>query len=268
MITFKDIINEDRSEQVWEIPPYKAIEKYCKIDQKDLLKRTPIYRATGGSSPAKLIIYNKENLKKTRDSKDNHEFYFTFIRESKYWKGYPKRENSIICTTSKFYMNKFQKNYSLSSYKYQIIPENNTTIAVCPLSDIIYAFGTKIFKNNSPGKNANLKQLDTFLLNYCECEDSDDLNTIKNKINKRFKIYEDSFKDEHKNKFVMTAYNDVFHYVDKYYYNKEKFKSFADCFEYCLSPELNGFELIKYDNNFKIGNKEVWFSNTALGIKL
>lgn len=89
----------------------------------------PIYR--GLYQDSKYLYVNP--IEYVRPSQNTNNIYTTIIDNSPYWKEYPKRSKSIICTT----------NYNISeSYGdvYRVIPFNNSKWGICQYSDIWTSF--------------------------------------------------------------------------------------------------------------------------------
>jgi hypothetical protein len=90
------ILQEDRSKQLDEQEAFSLIDKHCKEAVKTYFDGIRIYR---GARNKKDYLYI-DPKKFIRKSKDNDNYYTLINDNADCWKGYPKRSQSIICTTS------------------------------------------------------------------------------------------------------------------------------------------------------------------------
>ena len=90
--------------------------------------RTPIWRGTGRNK-AEIMMLDPSTG--TRRSENTTNYYTMLMDNSPYMKGFPKRSNSLICTTRR----KVAESYG-NGKAYAIFPYNGTKIAICPGSDL------------------------------------------------------------------------------------------------------------------------------------
>lgn len=90
----------------------------------------PIYRGTDLSFDY-ILINPSERTRKSANARFN--IYTTLIDNSPYWKEYPKRSKSLICT--------LDKNKAINyGYNYRVIPFDNSKWGICENSDIWFSF--------------------------------------------------------------------------------------------------------------------------------
>jgi len=90
------ILQEGRSKQLDKQEAFSLIDKHCKEAVKAYFDGKRIYR---GARNKKDYLYI-DPKKFIRKSKDNDNYYTLINDNADCWKGYPKRSQSIICTTS------------------------------------------------------------------------------------------------------------------------------------------------------------------------
>ena len=91
------------------------------------LLRTPLWRGIDNHSSSVIHIKPQTGLRKS-ETTSNH--YTELLVNSPYYKGWPKRDRSAICSTSKFTSSGF------GPAVYAVFPFNGVKIAVCPYDDI------------------------------------------------------------------------------------------------------------------------------------
>lgn len=136
----KTPVNSNKElKQLLETDYAAAYEKY--LDNK------AIFRGVRKGVPKHIGNYAilKPGLKTAEDTKNNlYTRLFSGILPS--WKGYPPRNRSFICTTNTAIAYEFtSKRPTLNEWKnniYVVFPKNGADIAICPTSDIWWAFST------------------------------------------------------------------------------------------------------------------------------
>jgi hypothetical protein len=238
MITFKNILQEytngRRSKPIESIIDSK---KYVGYDLKDMKKASSIYR-TIGLSDNLSDYYFIQPSQYERESANTANFYTLLIDNSKYWAKYPKRSKSIICLVEK-------RDTNFLKDEYRIYPKLNARIGVCPDSDFWYSFKVGLEKIGSLFENGTIY-----------------MNEFNQFLNLEFKIKRD---DSYYN-----IVNKINNYIlsDRQKKSISKFKTLYEYIDYCLSPKLNGFQLMKYNDNFKIkGSKEIWTDADSLLVR-
>jgi hypothetical protein len=123
------ILQESRSKQLDKQEAFSLIDKHCKDAVKAYFDGKRIYR---GMHNKKDYLYI-DPKKFVRKSKNNANYYTLINDNADCWKGYPKRSQSIICSTS---VNDVQ------SYgnPYIVFPYDGAKIGVAPAYDYWYSF--------------------------------------------------------------------------------------------------------------------------------
>ena len=93
------------------------------------LVKYPIWRGMSNHLPAELLTLDPSTGK--RESQNTSNFYTELLDHSPYMEGWPKRSESIICTSNKNYADDFG-----GGNLYAIFPYNETKIAICPGHDM------------------------------------------------------------------------------------------------------------------------------------
>lgn len=86
----------------------------------------PLFRGSRGTNTNMLILDPSKGIRKSISLGNQ---YTLLMDNSPYFKNYPKRANSLICTTSQATANDYGKTFL-------VFPVDNTVIGVCPESDI------------------------------------------------------------------------------------------------------------------------------------
>ncbi len=129
------LINENRSKEIDIDYAKKWIEKNASKSFEKAIMGNKIYRGVSGLIGDSYYIDPKKS--KPRQSAYVGSNYYTLMLDNfPSWKKYPKRSQSLICTTN------FEKakNYSSSGNPYIVIIKNNSKIGVCPTDDIFFSF--------------------------------------------------------------------------------------------------------------------------------
>lgn len=169
------------------------------------------------------------------------------------WTDYPKRSESIILSTSATTASRFGICYS-------VFPEKNSSLAICPDTDIWYSFRKSFYIMGLAGKNSSnfnnvIKDI-THLING-EYYTGNDwhflLDTLKN-------IPEYSG-------FQKGLCHESNIFLQKYH---ESGMKILDFLEHIFDPKTNGFNLVEWPSEFDIKNNndnEVWTSCECLLIR-
>jgi hypothetical protein len=240
MITFKNILQEydRRQDHRSKVLPNLNFEKYVGYNIGDIKNATSIYRGLNNKNNKYLFI---QPSKFERKSANTLNFYTILIDNSKYWKEYPKRSKSICCTNNKSHVKYYFDNI------YRVYPKIGARIGVCPAYDIFYSFekGLKILSNILHKKISDLSEFEDFL--YLET------HVYGNYSYKKMINNIDKYNLNDKQKLILLKYN---------------CKTLYEFIDYCLSPELNGFALLTYNDGFEVYNKEIWTDADSLMIKV
>ncbi len=207
-------------------------------DVKDKLKSIytkdeilPIFRGTHNCFDYSYVnpkLYN-------RRSANTSNYYTLFMDNSELWKEYPKRSQSLVCTTS------FNR-ADFTSNVYILIPlDKQTKFGICKKSDLWNSF--------------------TYLLSKVKTSnifDMDDFNSKFSSLNISDKSYEEMIKD------LSKIDNDTL--VDKFKLIDSKIFDLNDL----LDPIKNEFELKEYSNLKSITNqnREIWTDSDCILIHI
>lgn len=138
MISFKDFLAETAIVK-WKADPVevKKVIAYLNANCRDGLKAIStggiLFRGFRKDMKDSYVIM--DSSKAVRTSKDTNNLYQLMMEASEAFKGYPKRSNSFICTTSHIGAKRYGNVYAM-------IPFDGTKIAVVDSHDIFYIFFT------------------------------------------------------------------------------------------------------------------------------
>lgn len=250
MIKLSNIILEGRS----NIITSKYAVRLFKNDNPSGFAKSQIYRGMD-TDDNDMFHYIEPSLYSRRSAYTTSQlnYYTMLIDNLPSWKEYPKRTNSIICSTN---INKASKYGAV----FNIIPKEGAKIAVCPTSDIWYSFEfIKKFRADY--------QLDTF---------NDFLHTIVKRYmeihNKSINIYNYkklvtvlNYASDNKDKFEFQDFRDNY-LMDSCI--EHGYNNLLDYFnEYAFNPDINGFKLLEYNSKFKVNvGVEVWTESDSIMI--
>lgn len=222
---------------------------------------TPIYRGLRGDRYKengvlkKALTISPSNHKRFARNVDNH--YIEMIDNSEYWSEYPKRSESIICSFHK-------AKASIYGKVYRVIPlEENSNIAICPREDVFFSFPV-LFKNLSRLNGKRISAIDDFndWLSF-GFGIPDDENISKDFISNRINSIIDEMSETDIEDYDPEEFNDEIRNLSaKIVKNKLHFDDFYSQLEEWMSPEENGFRLIKYNrNSTKLGRMNEVYTN-------
>jgi len=253
-----NIINEDK---------YNEIFNLC-CSNVDLIKDTPIFRATGLEEDFYLI----DPRKMERKSANTKNYYTLMIDNSEKWKEYPKRKHSVICALNDSYMGNEFRVIPLTKYNdilkdYEIDLFGGSKWGVCPEYDIWNSFSglfANIFTDNDKlldDFNYDLSQLYTEINN--EPLNQLDFNIFKTQLQSIDSIKVKNIIDNRENDVYSSMYLSFFNFMSKMNFN------LYDMMDYIFDPIKNGFELKTYNqlksNHFH--NNEVWTDTPVLYVR-
>lgn len=262
-----------RSVEISESNFMRLYHKNCKFHDKN--KSIPLYRGTENNGEFVSI----DPRKSVRRSIESENVHVILMSEMDIWKKYPTYQNSVIGSTNE---------HSAAGYgiRYELIPYDNSLIALCPSGSIWDSLGG--FEDVS-----RIRMLENFLIliDY-EMESWEELKSdILNygirlddgvtidEGSKNFLLFYKYFKSmKWKGKDVLELPEktinseeelvDIFNSIDPH--------SLIKFIEWLFDPELLGFEIIKYDENY-IDNmtkfletnpiSQIWISNPCLMVR-
>jgi len=224
------LLKEDRSKPISKEEAEKIINTKCKAS----LKGTPIYRGKRRTSPFNFGIIDPK--KYVRTSADTLNYYTLLIDHIlPEWKNYPKRSQSIICSTSPEYA----KSYGSV---YMVYPFDGSKIGVCPRGDIWSSFET--FSG----------ELDTFNIDLKMLGEANDIK-LSETDPKLLKKQIQSLKRD-------VAYFNPYSKFFKEWVKNEKL-DLLDLIEKAFDPKKNGFKLVKAGDKIPF-DKEVWTDGKSI----
>jgi hypothetical protein len=233
MITFKNILQEydyeqeHRSEAVnvkWEADA--LIKKMTNNDLDKVKERTLLYRYSSNSDSI-LFIKPSQFERKSNWVGNIHNI---IIDNSKYWEGYPKRSKSVVFTDAKSIQYWSGRN---DDKRYNVIPMNNAKIVICPDEDFGRSFEIGLgMLGDLFDYSIDWIKIFNYYFSYRM-----DIDIYENISIEKLKEKFNSIKmDEQQRAFL--------HFT-------KGFKTLFEFVDYCLSPDLNGFKIVNYDDSFK-----------------
>ena len=247
-------LNESRSKEIKKIMFDKYLEQKCSSAVK---WKTEIYRGVypspgeyGYVSPSK----SKEDRKSPYATNNVYNLLFSNLPS---WSSYPKRNKSIICTTSKF--------VALDSYgvPHRIFPFNGAKIGVCPEDDIWNSF-KKLPMANLNEINVLVEKLAGQVgLEHSYDKSYSDLLKLFNIIDDHKINNKDRFLNDFEDRWSRTGQRYMLMLSQMGYFDKPELK-LIDLFNNVLSPLNNGFRLIVVGTVTLPSNVEVWTDSDSL----
>jgi hypothetical protein len=212
------------------------LKNHCNQFLKNNLNN-PIYRGSKNGY-GDIAIIDTTNSK--RISTDTRNYYTLLLDHNPYMRNYPKRSNSLICSTSK----------NISSYYgtlYCILPFNGCKIGIVPDNDIW-----------------------SVVINFDNPNNSDITLLRLNKVLQRWGISDQNYNslvNDLKSRDGIVALKELFAGDDKI--KNITPEQVLDYLNEKLKPENIGFELKDTSSFITLDypDKEVWFSGKCLAIK-
>jgi len=226
-----------------------------------LNKESAIYRGIkhkdGRKKPQDVYIIDPSEHNRVSIDTDNT--YTLIIDNSEYWKDYPKRSESVICSTNLKYAQSFGE-------VYRVIPiKENTLFGKCEEDDIFQCFWQLKYIDDSID---NPRDLDNYLKatfnipNYSKTESYEKLQKLLSKENLDF----DGGYIEGQTSTGMT--------VKKFDEIVEEYGSYLKYLENLMMPSSNGFETFNYSQKDadtwltkEHSSNEVWTDSKCLLVK-
>lgn len=271
MIRLTKILNEQRRRSS-EISLDRLIELYQNNCNEHKLPNQKIYRGIEGASFDFGYVNPKKFTRTSTDQADGN-IYTLLLDNLPAWSEYPKRSKSIICSTSSGQASTYGRTYV-------VIPYDNAIFGVCPDNDIWYSFDTgiqEIMGARVSGYSLNvLNRSIDLLYQYLKrgeySRDSvmitnpssfSDLVSYINEISENIDQIEDSFRDDVED--VMKRSVDHIFSLELIKTIK-KHDSFMDVLKKMFDPNVNDFELKKYQSAFNIDGitRELWTESESL----
>ena len=251
--------NEGRSVSL-DLPKASAVfHKSCKEAYEN-----PHRIVRGVSSAQRSDFLFVEPKKFTRVSRNTFNFYTLLMDNSPKWKEYPKRSQSIICSSYDNYNGDFH--YSMSFGRtFIVFPFNGANIGVCSSTDIWGSFAKSGLGEladinycieglaRSVGLQKSLRQAET---NYDKL-----MKLLRDIDEKRFDIDEKRFDIDINNEKLKN-----WNIFVKKGYLEDKDLTLMDIIEKLLDPNVNGFkhQKISQFNPASTEDVEVWTDAPSL----
>jgi hypothetical protein len=244
-------LTEDRSKKIktrGEV--IDLIKKICKQALEKYKKDIIIFR---GLMKDNYFLYVDPKAGRPRISANTRNYYTLMNDNSPYWKGYPKRSESLICTTS-------SSTSEVYGNTYIVLPYDNAKIGVC-------------YEDDYWGSFPNLSELVDGYYN---------LNMFNRELESLFKqvdipLYDDSYKKlQHSFGLFDLTFNHDLDSIESLIYEDgfrilkgyEKVWDLMKHFNILLAPEPNKFDLYKINNFRRYTNREVWTDSKSILINI
>jgi hypothetical protein len=242
----KQYITEGRSKEIKEDEVIDLIKKNCKQALNKYKKGIVIYR--GVEMDVSYTFVDPKSGKPRRSANTSN--YYTLINDnSPLWKQYPKRSESLICTTNKF----TPEGYGTS---YIVLPYDNAKIGVCSESDYWDSF-PNLSRLVDGYYNIGFfnRELET-LFKQVDIPLSDN---SYNGIQHSFGLFDLTFNHDIES-IESLIYEDEYNILKGY----DKVWDLMKHFNILLAPEPNKFGLYKISNLGKYKEREVWTDSKAV----
>lgn len=212
---------------------------------------TQIFRGNKNFDRPYGIVHPSEFERKS----ENTDNYYTLLMDNmEEWKKYPKRSESIVCTSHYLHA----KEYGIP---YLVLPLGNIKFGIAPEEDIWGSFDIKLNLLNS-----YLNKLSERVYGFGEDEIPD--NNISEfreavlEIDRRLKSGDTRHGYDYED--VMDAgSHGLWEFL--YEYLNSNYDNLYEYIKSLLDPEKNGFEIKKYGTNFKVPDRrEVWTDGPCL----
>jgi hypothetical protein len=243
----KFILLEKRSNQITQKEAIKLINSKCSDSVDAYFDDNIIYRGIKKVQKPFLFVDPKES-KELRKSANTTNYYTLINDNSPAWKKYPKRSQSIICTTNK----QTSLDYGQS---YVVLPFDGAKIGVCPKND--YWFSFKKLNNKYISNIWDLSDFNYILEKMFEKVGIPIDDKSFNSIKKAFKEFDKKYKQDPDLEYLLSHNTSVL--------NKDYLKT-NDLMKYVqkiLDPNENGFELKKIGDHLP-ENREVWTDSKSI----
>jgi len=239
---YKQYLNEGRSKPLQYGDIGHILNTKCKKAVKAYYDGTRIYRGVASESSNNFLYINPKKHKPRR-SKNTSNYYTLINDNSPAWKQYPKRSESIICTTNFSYAGNY------GSKTFVVFPYDGAKIGECPDDDYWGSFSN--YGGNMSDFNSELKSL------------FDQVNIkINDKSYKHIKTAFDMFDSRFANNddFIKSLIQDEGYFILDGYTD---FNNMTKHIQEMLNPNNNDFELKKVGDKL-LEYREVWTDSESL----
>jgi len=252
-----------------ELPDGVSVMEYIKqavpwyVENIDNI--TPIYRGLSGLNHFDDMgdafpIMKVEPNKHQRYAAYTSNYYIAMMDGSKYWKEYPKRSQSIICTSH------FNKAAGYGAV-YRVIPlKENSKVAVCPSDDIFFSWNYLFKHLKELGFHFDrkyIRYLNTIIEEIIGTENIPEQENISKELisshMREFIEYLDELDEYEWDEWENYERNLISGFAKKYINGEVKINDLYEEIEYRMNPKDNGFSLIEYGKDTNINEEtEVW----------
>ena len=252
-------LNEDRSKSLTMTQALDFLNEKCSTALRESDKNNCIYRGVNSNYDA--IVIDPKNVKKKRISANTTNYYTLLMDNSSSWKQYPKRSESIICSTDIC-------NADSYGILYEIFPLDGAKIGVCSDEDVWDSF-----------KNLSLSMdfFNTYLTSILNIKNVHGrLEYPKGNMNNfdsSFSVLKSACKEFDTNVGVVSDWREQIKYMVDSYTSKNIMKilksykgNLLNTLNTKLSPAKNGFKLAKIGDTLP-KNREAWTDSVSIGIK-
>jgi hypothetical protein len=237
-----------------------------------------------GQDPPLEKYWYVDPTKSYRKSIENENIHVHILTESFKWKRYPRYAYAVIGTTEKSQAGSYGS-------RYEIIPYDNSLIALCPSSTIWDSFG-------GFSEYAKIRMTTNFLDNF-NVDTQESWSTIQEDIIENFSDIKSNIKEIQKT-IVAEKYNNIYslndenpfafcfliymqskkllthyevsdinqeHIIDEIYIGKFTANDIIKYIDKNFSPKLNNFTVQKYNLNFELGSdsgRQMWTEGPTL----
>ncbi len=240
---------------------------------EDIDNITPIYRGIYGNTTS-MRYHNKDgNIQKLltidpskhkRYARNTESYYIAMMDESHYWSEYPKRSNSIICSTD------YTRAKAYGAV-YRVIPlKENSKFSLCSAGDVFYSFDYLFKKLKSMGfdfggqRKPAIPALNDLIVSLGGQHEEEEItrDAMANSLN----IFQMNLDEKEEYDEEEWKYADMIKdFVKEYIEGDEMIGDLYDEIEQHMSPDDNGFELIEYGRSTKLPqNREIYTDSECL----
>jgi hypothetical protein len=259
------LITERRSKELSKNEAVDILFDNCQNAVKDYENGYKLYR--GLYKPAgNYALVDPKSGKPRKSAYATYNYYTLFIDNLPSWRQYPKRSESLICTTS--YTKAVQ--YTYDNNPYIVFPYDNAKLAVAPTDDIFTSF--KIYHDNTynlifgTGREFN-EFLEWF---FDKITGIDDASSNWNRLKKAMNIFDKEWKTGEAKEDIENTYNSTYTrhlYESIVSFFEDNYKgNMLKMFDKLLNPDYNGFRLTKKISQIP-DDREVWTDSKCLMIR-
>lgn len=251
---YKDFLTEDRGKSTSYDETMDLLRNHCMNAVDDYYKGHKLFRGYYSNKSDYFYIDPKKG--KPRRSAYAGKNYYTLLMDNlPSWKNYPKRSQSIICSS------KYEKasEYTYSSNNiYIVFPYDRSKIGVAPDDDIFVSFDlySRYSSGFASGRTFN-RFLENLLYHYSDNRNIDkDWNTLK----KAFKDFDNNYDN------LKSIDSDVIEGFNKTLILNNYKGNIIKMFDKIMSPTANNFKLVT-DISKIPDNRECWTDGKCVLIK-